>query len=197
MKKWRLDFRVWHWVHAVVVLGLLGTVFLRKTFLSWRTNSELLTQKLSEINLEISAEQAKVLAKAIRAPMWEWHILLGYALAALLLWRIFLFFSGSGKQNYRNLKEENLHKKMVKIGYIVIYAVLLFMAVSGLMIHFYEALGLTKDAAHDIKEIHELVYNAILIFVPLHIIGVVVAENRDEKGIISEMIHGGEVSKES
>ncbi|MGC9350462.1 MAG: cytochrome b/b6 domain-containing protein [Sulfurovum sp.] len=168
-----------------------------KNLLSWRTNSELLTQKLSEINLEISAEQAKVLAKAIRAPMWEWHILLGYALAALLLWRIFLFFTESGKQNYRNLKEENLHKKMVKIGYIVIYAVLLFMAVSGLMIHFYEALGFTKDAAHDIKEIHELVYNAILIFVPLHIIGVVLAENRDEKGIISEMIHGGEVSKES
>jgi Ni,Fe-hydrogenase I cytochrome b subunit len=68
------------------------------------------------------------------------------------------------------------------------------MAVSGLMIHFYEALGLTKEGAHTIKEIHELVYNVILIFVPLHIIGVVVAENRDEKGIISEMINGGKVS---
>ncbi|UFH58035.1 cytochrome b/b6 domain-containing protein [Sulfurovum mangrovi] len=194
MKKWRLDFRVWHWVHAAVVLGLLGTVFLRKTFLSWRTNSELLTQKLSEINLEITADQATAVAKAIRAPMWEWHILLGYAFAALLLWRIFLFFTESGKQNYQNLKEENLHKKMVKVGYLVIYAILLFMAVSGLMIHFYETLGLTKEGAHTIKEIHELVYNAILIFVPLHIIGVVIAENRDEKGIISEMINGGKVS---
>ncbi|WP_309494568.1 hypothetical protein [Sulfurovum sp.] len=67
MKKWRLDFRIWYWVHAAVALGLLGTVFLRKTFLSWRTNSELLTQKLSEINLEVTADQAKVLAKAIRA----------------------------------------------------------------------------------------------------------------------------------
>ncbi len=192
MKKWRLDFRVWHWMHAVVVLGLLGTVFLRKTFLSWRTNSELLTQKLSEINLEVTAEQAKVLAKAIRAPMWEWHIILGYALAALLVWRIILFFTDSGKQNYQNLKEESLHKKMVKFGYIGIYGILLFMAVSGLVIHFYEALGLTKDGAHDIKEIHELVFNAILIFVPLHIIGVFVAENQDEKGIISDMVNGGE-----
>lgn len=190
MKKWRLDFRVWHWVHAVVVLGLLGTVFLRKTFLSWRTNSELLTQKLSEINLEISAEQAKVLAKAIRAPMWEWHILLGYALAALLLWRIFLFFTESGKRNYQNLKEETLHKKMVKLGYLGIYGVLIFMALSGLTLHFHELLGLTEDTTHTIKEIHELVYNAILIFVPLHILGVIIAENRDEKGIISEMING-------
>lgn len=191
MKKWRLDFRVWHWVHATVILGLLGTVFLRKTFLSWRTNAELLTQKLSEINIEVTADQAKVLATTIRAPMWEWHIILGYALATLLLWRLLLFFTQSGKSNYQDFKEETLHKKMVKTSYIIFYAVLLFMAISGLTIHFYETLSLTKDTAHDIKEIHELVYNAILIFVPLHIIGVIVAESRDEKGIISDMIHGG------
>ncbi len=191
MKKWSLNFRLWHWIHATVILGLLGTVFLRKTFLSWRTNSELLTQKLSEINLEVTEAQAKVLAKAIRAPMWEWHIILGYALAALLLWRIILFFTQSGKQNYQNLKAESFHKKMVKLGYIGIYAILAFMAISGLIIHFYEELGLLKDTAHDIKEVHELVFNAILIFVPLHIIGVIIAENRDEKDIISDMINGG------
>jgi cytochrome b561 len=191
VKKWRLDFRVWHWVHATVILGLLGTVFLRKTFLSWRTNSELLTQKLSEINIEVTADQAKVLATAIRAPMWEWHIILGYALAALLLWRILLFFTQSGKTNYQDFKEKTFHKKMVTLSYIIFYAVLLFMAITGLTIHFYEAFSLTKDTAHDIKEIHELVYNAILIFVPLHIIGVIVAESRNEKGIISDMVHGG------
>lgn len=191
MKQWRLDFRVWHWVHATVILGLLGTVFLRKTFLSWRSNSELLTQKLSEINIEVTADQAKTLATAIRAPMWEWHILLGYAFAVLLLWRLLLFFTQSGKSNYQNFKEKTFHKKMVTISYIVFYAVLIFMVITGLTIHFYEALSLTKDTAHDIKEIHELVYNAVLIFVPLHIIGVIVAENRDEKGVISDMIHGG------
>ncbi len=194
MKKWRLDFRLWHWVHAAVILGLLGTVFLRKTFLSWRTNSELLTQKLAEIDLSVTQAQAKVLAKAIRAPMWEWHIILGYALAALVVWRIILFFTDSGKQNYQNLKSESFHKKMVKIGYIGIYTIILFMSISGLVIHFYEVLGLTKEIAHDIKEIHELVFNAILIFVPLHIIGVIIAENQDEKGIISDMINGGSKS---
>ena len=189
--KWRLDFRVWHWVHATVILGLLGTVFLRKTFLSWRANSELLTQKLAEIDLGVTEAQAKVLAKAIRTPMWEWHIILGYALAALVVWRIILFFTESGKQNYKNLSSETLHKKMVKLGYIGIYAIILFMSISGLVIHFYEELGLLKDTAHDIKEIHELVFNAILIFVPLHIIGVIIAENRDEQDIISDMINGG------
>jgi len=191
VKKWRLDFRVWHWIHAAVILGLLGTVFLRKTFLSWRANAEILTQKLSEINIEVTADQAKGLATAIRAPMWEWHIFLGYALAVLLFWRLLLFFTQSGKMNYQNLKEKTLHKKMVAISYIILYAVILFMVITGLSIHFYEALSLTKDTTNDIKEIHELVYNAILIFVPLHIIGVIIAENRNEKGIISDMTHGG------
>jgi len=192
MKKWRLDFRVWHWIHATVILGLIGTVFLRKTFLSWRTNSEILSQKLAEINMEVTIEQAKVLAKAVRAPMWEWHIVLGYALVALLIWRVALFFTQSGKENYQNFKERSLHKKLVTVGYIGIYAILVFMSISGLTIHFYEPLGLTKDMAHDIKEIHEFVFNAILIFVPLHIVGVLIAENRDERGIVSDMIHGGD-----
>jgi len=191
MKKWSLNFRAWHWIHAIVVLGLLSTVFLRKTFLSWRTNSEILTDKLSGIDITVTAEQAKMLAKSIRAPMWEWHILLGYALGALLLWRIALFFTNSGKQNYQNFFKETLHKKLVKAGYIAIYAVLVFMALSGYVIHFYEVLGLSKDFAHDIKEVHEFAYNAILIFAPLHILGVFVAENMDEKGILSDMVNGG------
>ena len=192
MKKWRLDFRVWHWIHATVILGLLGTVFLRKTFLSWRTNSEILSQKLADINMDVTIEQAKVLAKAVRTPMWEWHIILGYALVVLLIWRIALFFTQSGKENYQNFKEKNLHKKMVSLGYIGIYTTLAFMAISGFTIHFYEALGLTKEMAHEIKEIHEFVFNVVLIFVPLHIMGVIIAENRDERGIVSDMIHGGD-----
>lgn len=191
MKKWRFDFRIWHWLHAAVILGLLGTVFLRKTFLSWRANSELLTQKLAEIDLSVTEAQAKVLAKAIRAPMWEWHILLGYALAALLLWRIALFFTKSGQQSFLHFKQANLHRKVVKLGYVGIYLVLLFMAVTGLTINFHETLGISKDLAGDIKDIHELVFNAVLIYVPLHIIGVVVADIYEEKGMISRMINGG------
>jgi len=191
MKKWSLIFRIWHWAHAFVVLGLLGTVLLRKTFLSWRTNSEILASKLSTMQIDVTAEQAKLLAKAVRAPMWEWHILFGYALAALLLFRVALFFTQSGRQNFIDIKSSTLHKKMVKVGYIGIYAVLGFMALSGLLIHFYEGLGLLKETAHDIKEVHELVFNAVWIFVALHIAGVVIADSSDEKGIVSDMINGG------
>jgi Ni/Fe-hydrogenase 1 B-type cytochrome subunit len=61
-----------------------------------------------------------------------------------------------------------------------------------LMIHFSQDLCMLKETSHDIKEIHELVFNIILYFVPLHIAGVIIADNRDEKGLISTMINGKE-----
>ena len=188
MLKYSLQFRIWHWLNAIVVLGMLGTVFLRKTFLSWRTNSEILMTQLSQMQIEITAEEAKILAKAVRAGMWEWHIILGYALVFLIIYRIFLFISDSSEKE--SFSSKTIHKKIVQISYYVIYAVLLFMAVTGLVIHFYEELNLTKEFAKSLKEIHELVFYAVMFFTPLHIAGVIVADLTDEKGLISSMING-------
>ena len=186
--KYTLKFRIWHWLNAVVVLGLLGTVFLRKTFLSWRTNSEIIMTQLSEIGVEITAAQAKVIAKAIRAGMWEWHIILGYTLAFLIAYRIYLFIADTSEnESFNSL---TLHKKAVKVSYYIVYATLGFMALTGFAIHFYQELNMSKEFAGSLKDIHELVFNAIMIFVPLHIAGVVVADARDENGLISTMING-------
>lgn len=186
--KYTLQFRIWHWLNAIVVLGLLATFFLRKTFLSWRTNSEIIMTKLSEIGIDITAEQAKIIAKAIRAGMWEWHIIFGYALAFLILYRVYLFFADtSNKKDFNSLE---LHHKVVRISYYIVYVTLLFMSISGLTIHFYQELNLTKDFAHNIKEIHEIVSYLFVFFVPLHIAGVFVAENKDEAGLVSTMING-------
>lgn len=187
--KYSISFRIWHWLNAIVVLGLLGTVFLRKTFLSWRTNSELIVDKLSAMSIDITAEQAKVLAKAIRAGMWEWHIILGYALVALVLFRIYLYFNDTSKKE--PFSSLSLHKKGVQSLYYLFYATLTFMAVTGMIIYFYEALGLSKETAHDIKEIHELVFYFIMFFAPVHIAGVLIADNTEEKGLVSDMINGG------
>ncbi len=188
--KYTLSFRIWHWLNAIVVLGLLGTFFLRKTFLSWRTNSEILMTKLTDMDIEVTAEQTKILAKAVRAGMWEWHIILGYALAFLVLYRIILFFTDSSqKVDFSSL---DMHHKAVKISYYFIYAILLFMTVSGLAIHFYQELGMSKDFAKSIKEIHEPVAFVLAVFVPLHIAGVFVADATDEKGLVSTMINGKE-----
>ncbi len=191
MKKWSLSFRLWHWLNTFVIFGLLATVFLRKTFLSWKANSQIIAQKLAEFNIDISAEQAKAIAKAIRAPMWDWHIILGYALTVLIIWRGYLFFTNSGKRVFKNIKEANFHKKIVNLGYIPLYLVIFLIVVSGLVLNFEDSLSLSKELAHSIKEAHEFFYTIILIFVPLHIAGVIMADATNEPCITSDMINGG------
>ncbi len=188
--KYSVGLRVWHWLNAFVVVGLLATVFLRKTFLSWRTNSEILMSKLSEFGIEITTQQAAVLAKAIRAGMWEWHIILGYMLVFLVLFRIYLFFNDSSEKT--NFSSLDMHKKAVHVLYYMFYFTLFFMAVSGIVLEYHTEIGLSKEVTHSIKEIHEIVYNFILFFAIVHIGGVVLADARDEKGLISNMINGGE-----
>ena len=186
--RYSLSFRIWHWFNAMIIIGLLGTVFLRKTFLSWKTNSEIITNQLAAINLEIGADQAKIIAKAIRAEMWNWHIILGYGLALMVFYRIVLFFIDKSQQ--KSWSELNGHKKIVKLSYYLLYGVLLFITVSGFVIYFHDFLSLSSAKVHDVKEFHEFLYNFVLLFVPLHIAGVFIAENRDEKGIVSTMING-------
>ena len=188
--KYSLSFRIWHWFNAFVVFGLLATVFLRKTFLSWRTNSEIIVNQLAAIDIEITTQSAKVIAKAIRAGMWEWHIILGYALVFSVVYRIALALKDTSvKKSWNDL---DTHKKLVRVSYYLFYLVLFIMSVSGFVIYFHETLGLSSEKAHDIKEMHEVLYNYVLLFVPLHIAGVVLAEVKDEQGIVSSMINGKE-----
>ena len=66
------------------------------------------------------------------------------------------------------------------------------MVVTGLTIAFKKELGIAKDISHQIKEIHGFVMYIIIGFIVLHILGVVLAEHDEGKGIVSDMINGGE-----
>lgn len=186
--KYTLKFRVWHWLNAFIVLGLLGTIFLRETFLNAKINSEIILSKLSEFSIIITDKQAISLAKTIRAEMWQWHIYLGYALALLVLYRIYLYFRDDS--HHEKFSELTLHKKMVKAFYYFFYISLLYMSISGLVIYFHDELNISKGLAHNLKELHEVIYYVILIFVPIHIFGVIIADNTSDKGIVSTMING-------
>ncbi|DAB28849.1 MAG: cytochrome B [Sulfurimonas sp. RIFOXYD12_FULL_33_39] len=186
--KYTLGFRIWHWLSAIVILGLLGTVFLRKTFLSYRTNSEIIMTKLTDMGADIFKEDAVIIAKAIRNIMWEWHLILGYALAFLVLYRVVLFFIDRSKRDA--FSSLTLHKKGVKISYYIVYATIFFITISGFVVYLHEYLELSQETTKQIKSLHELSYNVFLVFVPLHILGVFIADAKDEHGIVSTMING-------
>lgn len=186
MREYSKALRIWHWLFAFSLLGMAGTVILRKTFLSWKTNSQIIIDKLNGYGIDIAAEQAKAIAKAIRAPMWEWHIILGYVFAFLLLVRIIMIL----KDGFNYPKDVDMHKKLVFIGYKVVYTMLFVMAITGILLHQNELFGFAKDTLHDIKEFHEIMAFIFLAFIPLHIAGVVIADIRENKGLVSNMISG-------
>lgn len=188
--KYTLQFRIWHWLNAVVVLGLVATVLIRWTFLSKSTNADILMNKLQNFGITISPEQSITLAKSLRVELWECHILLGYMFLGLVLFRVYLYFRDSSKRVA--YKELDSHHKAVRISYYLLYSTFFVMVTTGFFIYLYKDLGISKDFAHNIKEVHEYIYYYIAIFIPLHIGGVFFADATNENGLVSSMINGRE-----
>ncbi|MNK15837.1 hypothetical protein D3C87_339880 [compost metagenome] len=204
-----LGLRIWHWLNALAIFALLGTVLLRKTFLSWRSNAALIQNRIQEAGGSVSTEVAANIAKELRDLMWEWHVYIGFALGALLIYRLgvglwterkcpgvsALKSAFAFKKAAPEDKNAALHETFVKTGYALFYLVALFMVVSGVLMYFEETLSLSKGFKGLLKETHELLMWFFIIFITGHVIGVVVAENRNDKGLVSDMIHGGDLEK--
>jgi cytochrome b561 len=180
MRTFSPSFRVWHWLQAIAVFGLFITVVLRESVMSKGAIGSIVQTKLAEIGMIITDEQAVIIGKAVRAPMWEWHIYLGIAVSALLVWRLAMVLkNGFGF-------DENPSMKRVYRLYTIVYFLLTVMSISGLSLYY----KITGDAKELVESMHMYVGYAIFAFVAAHIIGVILAERSDQKGLVSRMISG-------
>ncbi|MGZ5207422.1 MAG: cytochrome b/b6 domain-containing protein [Sulfuricurvum sp.] len=180
MRQFSVSFRVWHWLQAVAIFGLFITVILRESVMSKSGMGIIVQKKLAEIGAVITDEQAVLIGKAVRAPMWDWHIYLGITVAVLLVWRLAMVLkNGFGF-------DDNAKMKKVYQLYKAVYVLLSIMAISGLVMYWKlagEFKGLTET-------VHMYIGWGIFAFVAVHIIGVVLAERSDQKGLVSRMISG-------
>jgi cytochrome b561 len=189
-KKFTLLYRIWHWTMALSVIGLLVTVLLRKTFLSWRTNSEIIMTKFQDAGLEVTTELAKATAKAIRSGMWEWHYIFGLFLGISILIRIYMILSKKAILPVITLIQAPKEKKLQYGVYTLLCFFIMIMTLSGGFLYFYEIFTFTKDEIHLVKEIHEVTMWGIVVFVTLHLAGVLKHEFDTKEPIVSKMIHG-------
>ncbi len=179
-------FRLWHWLTAFSVLGLFATVALRSTFLDKKANAQIILNKLASISID--QEQAVAVAKAIRTPMWEWHYLLGFLLAAAVAWRVFLMLRGQARMPLlKLLQAQGLHEKGKAAIHLLICLGILVMTVTGLFYYFCDS-----ESFHWVKEIHQSLLWPMVILVLLHIGGVLTHELSTKECIVSKMIHGDE-----
>ncbi len=178
-------YRILHWSIAISFILLLITIFLRATWLNKHHVSAIIQDYLSTTNQVLTEEQSIILAKKIRKPMWNWHIYIGYVLTGLFCIRFLL--PAFGRMKFQNPMEKNLTTKMKfqKWTYLVFYFCVVVSLVTGLIIEFGP-----KEFKDITESIHVLGIYYLLVFIVLHIGGIIVAEFTDQKGIISRIISG-------
>jgi cytochrome b561 len=185
-----LNLRVWHWLNAIAIFGLVFTTLFRKTWFNRGENMAFFKEKLLEFGFTLSDEQATILIKTIMEKMWVWHYIFGFMLVALIVFRIFAFVIKSEKCPLQKLKDApNIEVKGVKVLHIIFYFITLFVAISGVVMFFKEDLGIAKESLSLVKTLHKYTLWFFIAFTVLHIIGAVKAEVTTDKGLISEMFH--------
>ena len=196
--------RVWHWANGLLIIALLITVLINSTILKPRKNAPLVQAEMQKSGVALTPQQAQTAVHALSDKVWDFHVYLGYFLAAFMLYRLVAeIFQPANRKFIKQIKAawllfktpnaaDGLHDIMVKVVYLVFYLLLVIMVITGLSLAFADNLGLAKSLEHNIKDVHGFCMYLVLGFVIVHIIGVVAAELRNEKGIVSDMINGGE-----
>jgi Ni,Fe-hydrogenase I cytochrome b subunit len=204
-KKYSPSIRLWHWLNALAITGSLLTVLVNSTVLKPWTNAGLIADKLKEKGVQVSEDQARPAAFALADRVWAIHTYFGYALAALFLFRIILeFFELADQKLIRKIKTARKsfaliqkdrmaarNEMLIKTLYALFYVMIMVMVVTGVCLAFEDDVPFLKSM-HFLRDIHGFTMYLILGFIFIHIAGVYLGERKKHKGIVSDMIHGGQ-----
>lgn len=184
----------YHWLTALVVVGLLATGISHLTWLNPRHVMEHVNQLLSGSSATVSRDVMFAFSRATNGAMMQVHFYLGFTLTALILIRIILYIRGERRVTrlLRDLFIPNLsrRKPLINIMYVIAYLALLTMITTGLLMYFGRDLGISRHGHHVIEGIHKTTMFVILTYVIVHIGGIFWAENTKEPGITSSMMNG-------
>ena len=196
--------RFWHWSSYLVVCLLLFTVLVSKTFLNGFHAKAIIQNSLKGSGVTITDDQAFRAAWALRASIWKWHTKFGYVLSALFFFRLLIEFLQSTEEKFhrrigraimqiRNnaASSSARHYLVVKCIYFIFYVLMAILVGTGLWMAFNIELKVNDfDRFHAVKEIHENCFTLLLLFILLHLAGLIRAERKKYKGVVSDMING-------
>lgn len=189
--KYPAILRLWHWLNALAIFGLLFTVLLRKTFLDKKAVAAIVQTKLAEAGITIDSDLAIAIGKAVRAPMWEWHYIFAVVLGIAIALRIVGTLSGRLEHPLKKfLVSSDLRERFKNGIHLLLCLSIVLLALTGAFYYFHDALGFEKDSVHWVKEVHESLLWPLIVLTSLHIVGVVRHELVTKEPIVSRMIHG-------
>lgn len=179
-------YRILHWLIAFSFILLLLTIFLRKTWMEKNHVAEIIQTFLADKGYTaLPEDDAILLAKKIRKPMWDWHIYLGYVLTGLYCIRLAVPFFGEMKFSSPFKAGLDIKTKFQFWVYLVFYVCTAISLFTGLIIEFGP-----KAYKKPVEEIHELSLYYLLGFMILHFSGILIAELTSDKGLVSRIISG-------
>jgi cytochrome b561 len=184
-KRFDLVHRLIHWAIALTFLFLLFTVLLRLGWMNKDAVGDIIQKNLGKYGAAINKADAATIGKAVRRPMWSWHIIAGYVLIGLYVIRMII--TASQGIAYKNpfKKSTPLKEKFKSWVYIVFYALVAVSLFTGFMIE-----NGPKDLQKNMEFIHVRSLYYLLAFIFIHLAGVLLADAGPERGIISRMISG-------
>jgi cytochrome b561 len=147
--------------------------------------SNIIQTYLATTNTTLTTSETISISKQIRAPMWIWHIYIGYFLVALFAIRFALPTFGFIKFHMPTGKHLNVKKKFQYWIYLLFYMFITVSLITGLLIKFGP-----EQIKKTMEFIHKLSIYYLIAYIIIHIGGVILAEFTDDKGIISKMISG-------
>jgi len=184
-KNYTIVFRIIHWAIAICMILMLITIFLRLNWMNKNHMADIIQNYLSSIDQSLTQDQLIALAKQIRKPMWDWHIYIGYVLVGLFSIRALIPFLG--EMNFSNPIKKGLSfkEKFQFWVYLIFYGGIAVSLITGLFIEF----G-TASLKKQMEEIHKLSLYYLVVFISLHIGGILLAELTNQQGIISKIVSG-------
>jgi cytochrome b561 len=197
--------RVWHWMTVVGFTASLITVLLGSTLFRTRYNITTVTEEINAKGGSVTSDQARSVAHAFSDKLWDTHKIIGYVLCFLLLSRLFIEMSQNADEklsvrirkalNFRTSNENEIqernHYVLVKRGYLVFYGLFFCMAITGLVLAF-EDVDFLKPFHKTASNLHSFFQWGIYAYIFFHLVGVVRADLKKNKGIVSGMIHGNQ-----
>lgn len=193
--------RLWHWLTVIVTGLILFTVLVSKTFLNGMHTAKTIDQTTSRLGVAMTSRQIGETVSALRNGIWKWHIYYGYALSVLFVFRLIIEITEGRlikkiRTGYQMIRSDGphrpaLHYFTVKSIYVLFYIMLGTIVGTGIWMAYYRDTELVSpERFHGVKEIHETCFNFLLLFIFIHLTGIIRAERRGHKNIVSGMIHG-------
>lgn len=197
------SMRFWHWATFIIIVLSFYSVFVGKFFLNPFNTAATIHDSLQHLGFHNNPDPSFPIAQSLSKKIWDWHIRYGYALTALFLFRILI--EGFQKSNQRfkeriksgfflftkkEYRKAASHYLIVRFIYLLFYLTLMVVIGTGLWLSFHRQSS-NMELAHSVKQIHEDCFYFLLLFITIHISGVIRAERKGYKNIVSNMINGG------